>query len=295
MDLFYSPAYTSAAHVFDTTRKSGWIAASLARSPIAGVRVVAPEPLTRSQLLAVHTPEYVDAVRTGVPEALAESNGFPWDRAMWDAVCSSNGGAVRAALHAWRGRTTAGSLSSGLHHARAAHGAGFCTFNGLALAARALRQSGARGIVIIDLDAHMGGGTCSLVGEWPEVWQLDIAVVGGFDGYDPAGSGRITLDVVREASRYLDLVSARLEALPLDMEVAVYNAGMDVHEDCLTGGRDGFDDALLTARERLVFGWARRRALPIAFVLAGGYTGGRLTEDRLVNLHRMTIDAAATG
>jgi acetoin utilization deacetylase AcuC-like enzyme len=77
MDLFYSPAYTSAAHVFDTTRKSGWIAASLARSPIAGVRVVAPEPLTRSQLLAVHTPEHVDAVRTGVPDALAESNGFP--------------------------------------------------------------------------------------------------------------------------------------------------------------------------------------------------------------------------
>ena len=293
MDLFYSPAYTAAAHVFDTTRKSGWIAASLVRSPISGVRVVAPEALTEPQLLAVHTPEYVDAVRTGVPDTLAESNGFPWDVAMWDAVCSSNGGAVAAAMHAWRGRTTSGSLSSGLHHARADHGAGFCTFNGLALAAQALRQSGARRIVIIDLDAHMGGGTWSLVRDWPEVWQLDVAVVDGFDGYDATGARRVTLDVVRDASRYLDVVSARLEGLPRDMDVAIYNAGMDVHEDCRTGGCGGFDDAVLTAREQLVFAWARWRDVPIAFVLAGGYTGGRLTEDRLVHLHRMTIDAAA--
>ncbi len=292
MRLYYSPAYTAAAHAFDTTRKAGWIAASLAHSPVAGVRLVAPRALTASQLAGVHAPHYVDAVRTGTPRDLAESNGFPWDAAMWDAVCASNGGAVAATMHAWRARTVAGSLSSGLHHARAGHGAGFCTFNGLAVAAHALRAAGARRIAIVDLDAHIGGGTWSLVERWPEVWQVDVAVTGGFDAYDPRGLERVTLDVVREPTQYLDVVNARLERLPLPLDVAIYNAGMDVHEDCRTGGRTGFDAALLRARERLVFEWARRTGVPIAFVLAGGYTGPGMSADRLVALHRMTIETA---
>ena len=293
MHLYYSPAYTAAAHVFDTTRKSGWIAASLAQRPVPGPMIVEPAPLTERQLRTVHTREYVDAVRTGTPRILAESNGFPWDPAMWEAVCASNGGAVAAALHAYRTRSVAGSLSSGLHHARAGHGAGFCTFNGLALAAHALREAQARRIAIVDLDAHIGGGTFSIVESWPEVWQLDVAVVGGFDAYDATGADRVTLDVVTDAAGYLDLVRARLDALPDGLDVAIYNAGMDVHEECRTGGRAGFDDGLLAARERLVFDWGRQRDVPIAFVLAGGYTGGDMTRDRLVGLHRITIETAA--
>jgi acetoin utilization deacetylase AcuC-like enzyme len=154
------------------------------------------------------------------------------------------------------------------------------------------REAGARRVGIIDLDAHIGGGTWSLVKDWPEVWQMDVAVVGAFDWYETTDASRVTLDVVRGASAYLDVVRARLESLP-DVEVAIYNAGVDVHEDCRTGGSAGIDDALLAARERLVFEWARRRALPIAFVLAGGYTGGTMSRNRLVDLHRITIDAAA--
>jgi acetoin utilization deacetylase AcuC-like enzyme len=292
MRLFYSPAYTAATHVFDTTRKSGWIARSLVRQPVSGVELVEPPPVTARQLEAVHTREYVRAVRTGQPRGLAESNGFPWDPAMWDAVCASTGGVVAAALDAWRTRSVAGSLSSGLHHARAGHGAGFCTFNGLALAAYALRGAGARRIVIVDLDAHIGGGTFSLVERWPDVWQLDVAVVDGFDTYDPDGTDRVSLDLVSDASRYLIVVATRLDALPGDLDVAIYNAGMDVHEDCRTGGCAGLGDDLITAREQLIFQWGRTRGVPIAFVLAGGYTGGAMTQDRLVGLHRITIETA---
>jgi len=293
MHLYYSADYTAAAHVFDTTRKAGWIAESLDRVPVPGIHIVAPVPLTDTQLMAVHTPEYVDAVRTGAPASLAESNGFPWDPAMWDAVCASNGGAVAAAMHAYRETTVAGSLSSGLHHARGGHGAGFCTFNGLALAARAVRDAGARRILVIDLDAHIGGGTWSLVRGWPEVWQLDVAVVRAFDTYETSDAERVTLDVVHDAREYLGLVRARLERLPARFDVALYNAGMDPHEDCPTGGHAGFDAALLGAREQLVFEWARRSGVPIAFVLAGGYTGGEMSKARLVGLHRLTIEAAA--
>jgi hypothetical protein len=34
--IFYSPAYVGAARAFDTTRKAGWIAASLCARPIVG-------------------------------------------------------------------------------------------------------------------------------------------------------------------------------------------------------------------------------------------------------------------
>ena len=36
MHLYYSAAYTAAAHVFDTTRKAGWIAESVDRAPVPG-------------------------------------------------------------------------------------------------------------------------------------------------------------------------------------------------------------------------------------------------------------------
>jgi hypothetical protein len=56
MKIFYSPSYTIAAHSFETTRKSGWIAESLAREPIAGIELVAPEPTSAAALSRVHDP-----------------------------------------------------------------------------------------------------------------------------------------------------------------------------------------------------------------------------------------------
>jgi acetoin utilization deacetylase AcuC-like enzyme len=158
--IFYSPHYTIATHSFETTRKSRWIAESLAAEPIGGIELVAPEPTSATALGCVHDPEYVDAVRTGHPRELAQSQGFRWDPALWEMVCSSNGGVVAAVIEALRTSRVSGSVSSGLHHARRTRGAGFCTFNGLVLAARAAFDAGARTVLILDLDAHCGvGGT----------------------------------------------------------------------------------------------------------------------------------------
>jgi len=51
--VFYSPDYAGAGHEFDTTRKSRWIADSLARSPVNGIELVEPTPLTAEQILSV--------------------------------------------------------------------------------------------------------------------------------------------------------------------------------------------------------------------------------------------------
>ena len=294
MRLFYSPAYVLAGYAFDTTRKSGWIAESLAQDPIPGVEIAAPTALTAAEVEAIHAPAYVAAVRTGQPRALAESQGFQWDGGLWPMVLASNGGAVAAARAALE-TGMAGSLSSGLHHARRDRGAGYCTFNGLVLAARAARAAGAQRILILDLDAHCGGGTYALIGADPDVWHLDVAVH-PFDAYDPGA--RATLDLVTRAADYLPTIRARLANLAAQgpaFDLCLYNAGMDPYAGCPNGGLPGISEDILADRERLVFAWCRERRIPIAFVLAGGYIGNRLPAAGLVALHRLTIAATAGG
>ena len=53
--------------------------------------------------------------------------------------------------------------------------------------------------------------------------------------------------------------------------------------------------AILAERDRIVFAWAARHACLVAFVLAGGYVGDRLSQTTLVALHRQTIAAAVSG
>src|SRR5690242_16985779 len=97
MRLFYSDDYVLAAHGFDTTRKARWIAESLLSRPVVGVELLAPSPLSESDLSRVHTAEYIAAVKTGTPRQLAESQGFTWDPGLCGMVCASNGGACEAA------------------------------------------------------------------------------------------------------------------------------------------------------------------------------------------------------
>jgi acetoin utilization deacetylase AcuC-like enzyme len=248
--------------------------------------------LSRDQLIKVHDADYVRAIETGSPRDLADSQGFSWDAALWPMVLSSNGGVVSAAMYALE-RGVAGSLSSGLHHARYSKGLGFCTFNGLVIATSDALAAGAKSVLILDLDAHCGGGTASLVAKDERIWQIDISV-SPYDSYH--GADRLSLDVIEEAADYLPTIERRLSEADrrgLEFDLCLYNAGMDPCEDCSIGGKPGITRNVLAERERLVFEWCRRRKLPIAFVLAGGYVSRRLDQQALVDLHRLTLTSAA--
>ena len=292
INVFYDRSYTGSTYAFETTRKATWVAESLAADPIAGIRLVAPQPLGWEQVAQVHAPEYVQAIRTGEPRALAQSQKFDWDAGLGPMVLATNGGAVAAALDAMR-HGVSGSLSSGLHHARRARGAGYCTFNGLVMAARAALDAGARAVLILDLDAHCGGGTTDLIADEPHIWQQDVSV-DDFDQYD--SSDRVRLHMVRDSAAYLPQVQACLDAVDAEgvaFDLCLYNAGMDPHEGSADGGLQGITAQVLHTREAMVFDWSRRRGLPVAFVLAGGYIGARLDAPGLVALHRLTLAAAA--
>jgi acetoin utilization deacetylase AcuC-like enzyme len=97
---------------------------------------------------------------------------------------------------------------------------------------------------------------------------------------------------VEKAVDYLPTIQEQLAAIPQPetIDLVLYNAGMDPHEDA--GGIDGITAQILAEREDLVFAWAAQQRLPIAWVLAGGYTGPNFTLDDVVNLHRLTLEAA---
>lgn len=146
------------------------------------VAFATPRPATREELLAAHTPAYVDGYLEGtLPPEAHRDIGFPWSKAFVARTLAITGGtldATAAALAQFRapsvrptsreagtdGATPAGGASGGsssgvvrwtgpggiacnqaggTHHAFAHRGEGFCIFNDLAVAARCALQAAA--------------------------------------------------------------------------------------------------------------------------------------------------------
>jgi acetoin utilization deacetylase AcuC-like enzyme len=283
-NVFYNPDFVSSEYVFETTRKSGELAAALEDDSSADV--IDPGQFTgrtRDLIDRLHSPEYVRAVRTGNPSDLAESQGFDWDPKLPSMAIAHSAGLVAAVSEVLSSTSrVAGSLSSGLHHARRDHGAGYCTFNGLAVAATEALDRGAERILVLDFDAHCGGGTRSMTS--PEaVVQIDVSTV-MFDDWQPSTSWDSLTRSGRDS--YLDDIAAavQLASRAGAFDLVLYNAGMDP-------ANTGVSDADLALRERMVAEWAAGRGQRLVYALAGGYTGGGITMDDLVALHRLTVDA----
>jgi acetoin utilization deacetylase AcuC-like enzyme len=287
--VFYSISYCDTSVAWDTTRKSEHVAHSLIANPIDGVELIEPEIVSLSSLADVLDSEYIDALVTGCPRALAESNDIGWDEKLLSAVRSSSGGVVAATMTALTDGLNSGSLSSGLHHARPGSGSGFCTINGLALGARAAFSSGAGRVLSLDLDAHAGGGTAAYIkqGIGGLFEQLDVSVI-SYDTYSGITGAEL---VMSGADTYLDDIEKALSrvASPESIDVILYNAGMDPHESA--GGVFGVTTEMLARREELVFSWAASHGVPVAWVLAGGYSTN-MEMDELTGLHRLTLAAA---
>jgi acetoin utilization deacetylase AcuC-like enzyme len=282
LTTFYHPGFAAPLgdHIMPIA-KFGLVAEGLRN--VAGARLVEPQPVSAEDLARVHTPEYVDAVRTGEPRALAESQKFPWSAELFPSVCLTNGGCLAAARQALRDGASA-ALASGFHHACADRGEGFCTFNGLVVAADALVAAGeARKVGVLDLDLHYGNGTAQLAATRPHIFQVsvygndywantpyrDVRARHHEDGENhrsfalPAGCDRATL--------LQTLASAMPLLLDAGIDLLLFQAGADpYHEDPYSPLALDHDDLL--ARDRYVFEFSRRAKIPVAWVLAGGYT-----------------------
>ena len=129
--------------------------------------LVEPRPATEEEILTVHNPDYVDAVKSfSLGEARYDPSRFnlgaggdnPVYEGMYDAAALSTGASLVAGDMATDGRAdVAFNISGGLHHAAAGHASGFCVFNDPAIAINRLLEKGLK-VAYVDIDAHHGDG-----------------------------------------------------------------------------------------------------------------------------------------
>ena len=145
---------------------------------------------------------------------------------------------------------------SGFHHAGHAQGGGYCTFNGLMVAACALRRErpGLR-VGILDFDQHYGNGTTDIINRLQFDWVMHYSAAAEW-GH------------VAQAEDFLIAVPELVSRFA-DCDLLLYQAGADPHVDDPLGG--WLSTAQLRDRDRKVFASARALGLPLAWNLAGGY------------------------
>lgn len=286
--IFSNDSYVVPGGGLETVRKADEVAKRILEQ-FPEIKLVSPEPVTVEQLLLAHAVEYIKAFLSGEPYHVASAALGEWSEEVVASVLASTGGVIAAALAALKsGR--AGSLSSGLHHAKSDHGAGFCTINGLAIAALVALQNGAKSVGILDIDAHCGGGTFEILGDNPAIRIGDVST-SSFDSWR-SGQERHKLEITTDPDTYLDVVAEMLEHIG-SVDLLLLNAGMDPADGGSAGSTRGFTSELLEARERLVAEWCERTNTPVAFVLAGGYVGSGLTLGDVADLHVHTVAAIA--
>ncbi len=143
-------------------------------------RFVDPVQATDDDLLRVHDPAYVAAVRmlSDYPEAALEA-GFdhsdtPPFYDMHDAAATVAGGTLAAVDRILAGEVAhAFHPGGGLHHAGSHRASGFCIYNDLALAIARARDAGHR-VLYVDVDAHHGDGVEGIF--WHDSQVLTVSI-----------------------------------------------------------------------------------------------------------------------
>lgn len=215
-------------------------------------RMVAPRMATDEELLAVHSREYVDAVKrfsAGGSTAGAARYGLgtedtPIFPGMHDVTALVTGATLRAAELVMSGEVKRSfSIAGGLHHAHRDRGSGFCVYSDLAVAIAWIRREHQARVLYLDYDAHHGDGVQGIFYADPEVLTLSLHESGrylypgtGFVDELGAGDGygyslNLPLEPFTEDGSWLDihrkLLPEVIEAYRPD--VIVVQNGCDGH------------------------------------------------------------------
>ena len=231
-----------------------------------------PAAATDAQLLRVHRPEYLTAVKDGsLSPREVRRIGLPWSPELVERARRSVGGTIEACRAALLDGIAV-SLSGGTHHAFPDHGEGFCVFNDCAVACRAMQAEGrARRIVIIDCDVHQGNGTAVIFRDEPGVFTFSIHQE---NLYPPKRQSTLDIGLENRAGdgEYLSRLRKSLPAILefFSPDLVIYVAGADPYEKDRIGGL-GLTMEGLRQRDELVLGGCFQKRVPVLTVLAGGY------------------------
>lgn len=232
------------------------------------------EPAPASWLKLAHAADYVDQViGCFVPEKIEREIGFPIGPRVSRRAQLATGGTILAARLALC-HGLACNTAGGSHHARHAQGAGFCTFNDVAVAALMLLAEGAaHNVLVVDLDVHQGDGTADILGDEPRAFTFSMHGERNYPVRKIASDLDVALPDGTGDAAYLERLAAILPELSAmrHWDIVFYNAGVDVHaQDRL--GRLALSDNGLRSRDEMVIGHFRANGIPVCGVIGGGYS-----------------------
>jgi acetoin utilization deacetylase AcuC-like enzyme len=288
---------------------------------------VAPLPATDQDVLLVHTPQYVEKLKTGTLTALEELElEVPYSPELVSAFWLAAGGSVLAADYALNDGVAI-SIGGGFHHAFPGHGEGFCMIHDVAIAIRCMqRDDKIRTAMTVDCDVHQGNGTAvifagtrvpsdrlsstfasvlnpapstarpALHGTRPrsshaeDVFTISLHQQNNYPVFKPASSLDMNLPDEIGDDDYLACLG---NALSLGLskfkpELICYLAGADPYREDQLGGLSLTIEGL-KERDALMFRIARAEGIPVMVTLAGGYA---LKLEDTITIHCNTVVAA---
>lgn len=279
-------------HPFPMSKYGYLRAALVARGllPEAG-GFLSPAPAPVSRVARVHDGAYVNRVAAAefLPEEVRRI-GLPGTAAVARRAFLSAAGTLLAARLALE-HGVACNMAGGSHHAGPDGGAGYCVFNDVAIAARALIDDRVVDrVLVVDCDVHQGDGTARIFAEDPSVVTVSLHAARNY----PARKARSDFDWPLpdglEDAAYLEVLDHALAAVEAQPPgIVFYNAGVDPHRDDRLG-RLALSDGGLRARDARVLGWVRARGVPVVGVLGGGYDDD---PERLAGRHAILFEEAA--
>jgi acetoin utilization deacetylase AcuC-like enzyme len=244
-----------------------------------GVFDLQPAPLAPVEVVELaHDPSYIKAFVDGtMPASAMRRIGFPWSQGLVQRTFASVGSTLQSAWDLLELSTRrwgiSGGLAGGTHHAFHAEGAGFCVFNDVAVAIRALQNAGRiRRAAVIDLDVHQGDGTASIFQNDPSVLTFSMHAANNFPPHKQKSDIDVELADFTGDDVYLAaLVEPLSEVWRFEPEIVFFQSGVDtLHSDRL--GRLSLTAEGLRRRDHLVLAGARSRRVPLVVTLGGGYS-----------------------
>ena len=296
LPILHNPAYDAefpAAHRFPMGKYRRLAEVLVEDGLAAPGTFIVPEPAPAALVKLAHDAAYVDQVYGfAVPEAVEKAIGFAVTaKTAVRAQCATMGTIMAAELALARG--IACNTAGGSHHAGPLHGAGFCTFNDVAVAAHVLLAEGRIGqALVLDLDVHQGDGTAAIFAGDPRVFTASIHAEKNYPPVKPASDFDLGLADGLEDFAYLKTLALVLETLRARCpapDIVFYNAGVDVHRDDRLG-RLAMTDHGIESRERMVLAHFRARGIPVCGVIGGGYCADL---DALARRHAILFRVAA--
>jgi acetoin utilization deacetylase AcuC-like enzyme len=232
-----------------------------------------PDRASTAVIGLVHSAGYLHSILDGsLDPAAARRLGFPWSAELPERSLRTVQGTIEAARDALD--VGAGiNLAGGTHHAFAERGEGFCVFNDVAVAIRALQREGRlTRAAVVDLDVHQGNGTARIFAGDSTVYTFSMHGEKNYPFHKESSSLDVGLPDGCDDGAYLAALDRHLgPALDqADAELVFYLAGADPFAQDRFG-RLGLSIDGLRERDHMVFSACRVRGLPVVMTLSGGY------------------------